>query len=90
MMQVEDSAHTTHDALLPTLVSLRYLLLQTTFPADIWEAAGGLLKPEEAAAVQRWRTAVAADAPEAESWVTKDALNQAGLLNDAWHVEVCH
>jgi hypothetical protein len=67
-------------------------LLQTTFYADIWQEAGGQLRPDELAALQRWCNATAIDtqhAGEAGPWVTTEDLRKCGLIDNPYHVQVC-
>ena len=64
---------------------------QTTFPADVWQEAGGQLTPQEAAGLQRWRDATAANAQhpaDTGPWVTKEDLEAAGLIDEPYHVQV--
>jgi hypothetical protein len=64
---------------------------QTTFPADVWQEAGGQLTPQEAAGLQRWRDATAANAQHPANtgpWVTKEDLEAAGLIDEPYHVQV--
>jgi hypothetical protein len=63
----------------------------TTFPADVWQEAGGQLTPQEAAGLQRWRDATAANAQHPANtgpWVTKEDLEAAGLIDEPYHVQV--
>eukprot|EP00775_Hariotina_reticulata_P008054 gene8054-8249_t len=60
-----------------------------TFYADLYQEAGGQLKPEEAAALRRWRQATAAQqqrnqqpaAEDRQPWVTVQQLQESGMMD---------
>ena len=68
--------------------------MQETLYADVYQELGGQLTAAEAAAVARWRAATGgaaaqqAAAAAAEPWVTEQQLQDSGMLDNPYHVQV--
>lgn len=57
----------------------------------MYQEVGGQLSTDEAAALQRWRAATGGAAQAANSdepWVTEQQLQEAGLLDNPYYVQV--
>ncbi|WIA42742.1 hypothetical protein OEZ86_008685 [Tetradesmus obliquus] len=64
-----------------------------TLYADVYQECGGQLTAAEAAAVARWRAATGGAAAQqaaaaAEPWVTERQLQESGMLDNPYHVQV--
>uniref|UniRef100_A0A383W015 Uncharacterized protein n=1 Tax=Tetradesmus obliquus TaxID=3088 RepID=A0A383W015_TETOB len=64
-----------------------------TLYADVYQECGGQLTAAEAAAVTRWRAATGGAAAlqaaaAAEPWVTQQQLQESGMLDNPYHVQV--
>lgn len=67
--------------------------MQETLYADVYQELGGQLTAAEGAAVARWRAATGGAAAQqaaaaAEPWVTEQQLQETGMLDNPYHVQV--